>query len=97
MTVEQDVDTWHVEVTFKPTGHVGGEPWLVVENFKGPVLPILGEEGFLGLEFEPGIAIDKALEVLELLNRHVRFVTYTGPKCHAQYCARLDVVAARRV
>ncbi len=72
-------DTWHMEVSFKPREHVSGEPWLYLEPFSGPDLPILHEQGFLGIEFENGTDLETVVEIGRLLRKHATMITYTGP------------------
>lgn len=50
-------------------------PWIMCEAYQ-PGLPALGE-GYLGLRFRPGITIERAQEIAELLRDVVEGISHT--------------------
>ena len=76
---EQEWNTWDMTPYFKGSGYGTGRSYIVIETWKGPNLPFQGE-GFLGLDFEDDTPVETMHEVINLLNRHISRVTFTGPE-----------------
>ena len=75
-----ETETWHEVPYFKPRGGEKIFPvrYLSIETLEGPTLPILAD-GFLALELREGTPASIARELAEMLNKHVAYLTYTGP------------------
>lgn len=83
MIEERETDTWHFATYFKGTRHMGahrlGRHFFVIERLNSDnEIPLL-DDGFLGLELYEGTPPAVAEELLGLLNKHVEYLTYTGP------------------
>ncbi len=80
---EQEWETWDSMAYFKGSTYMTaedpGEPFIVIETLRGTDLPFQSG-GFLGLDFEKGTPRETAKEIIELLNKHIAMVTFTGPK-----------------
>ena len=80
---EQEWETWDSMAYFKGSAYMTaedpGEPFIVIETLRGPDLPFQNG-GFLGLDFNKGTSRQTAREIIELLNKHIAMVTFTGPK-----------------
>ena len=76
---DDDYDTWWFEPYFKSIGAFGGPEMVSIWVEDDLEIPIL-KDGFLGLQFTKETTTQDVREILELLNRHVEFVSYTGPK-----------------
>ncbi len=78
---EQEWNTWDMTPYFKGSGYGTGtgKSYIVIETWEGPNLPFQGK-GFLGLDFEDDTPVETMREVINLLNRHISRVTFTGPE-----------------
>ena len=72
------VDTWDMEPSFKRSAYASGVPFIAVEVERGEDLPQLGL-GFLGFDLREDMTLQEVFALVEMLNRDVTRITYTGP------------------
>ena len=94
---DTEIDTWHMVSDFKGSGgpvstgcHV-----VLVECLRGPNLPVL-REGALSLELEDDVTSGEANDLVQSLNRMVRFMTYTGP-VKPEFAGQIGRSAIRKI
>ena len=79
---DKEWETWDSMAYFKGSSYMTaespGEAFVVIRTLRGPDLPFQNG-GFLGLDFEKGTPRETAREIIELLNKHITHVTFTGP------------------
>jgi hypothetical protein len=53
-----------------------GTPWIMLELYREPGLPIL-EDGFLGFDLPPGTDIRRAREIADFLEENLTTLSHT--------------------
>lgn len=71
-------DTWGADVSFAVRVHESGNPWIIVQGFIPPELPILRVGDFLGFETPDGTTVDEAEALVRNMNQMISAITFTG-------------------